>query len=251
MRHRVSSGPRKKLQGTVDRKKIIDKRDSREPEESIIRNRHNRETSDSRRFTVDRTVLADLQSQRNANRLSGALRGLVWRGSRPRVTLFPDAKLRGKDHTHVGRTFAVLASCHSMKPAPRLHLKTYLLLLVIVIFAPLGSVLLGKGMKGVGSAATWSVQGIQPVLFRILSNGYIWLGIASLLTFFVAYMLILSWADYSYVQPSTSLSYATVAILSHYVLGELISPLRWLGVLVICTGVFIVGRTSPRAHGAP
>ncbi len=138
-----------------------------------------------------------------------------------------------------------------MKPAPRLHLKTYLLLLVIVIFAPLGSVLLGKGMKGVGSAATWSVQGIQPVLFRILSNGYIWLGIASLLTFFVAYMLILSWADYSYVQPSTSLSYATVAILSHYVLGELISPLRWLGVLVICTGVFIVGRTSPRAHGAP
>ncbi len=51
-----------------------------------------------------------------------------------------------------------------MKSAPRPHLKTYLLLLVIVIFAPLGSVLLGKGMKGVGSAATWSVQGIQPVL---------------------------------------------------------------------------------------
>jgi drug/metabolite transporter (DMT)-like permease len=136
-----------------------------------------------------------------------------------------------------------------MKSAPRLHLKTYLAIFVIVIFAPLGSVLLGKGMKGVGSAATWKPRDFLPVMIRILSSSYIWLGIACLLTFFVAYMLILSWADYSYVQPSTSLSYATVAILSHFVLGELITPLRWLGVLVICTGVFIVGKTSPRAHG--
>jgi drug/metabolite transporter (DMT)-like permease len=137
-----------------------------------------------------------------------------------------------------------------MKPGPGLLLKTYLSLFVIVIFAPLGSVLLGKGMKGVGSAATWTVRDFWPIVLGILSSGYIWLGIASLLTFFVAYMLILSWADYSYVQPSTSLSYATVALLSHFVLGELISPLRWLGIMVICTGVFIVGKTSPRAHGA-
>ena len=137
-----------------------------------------------------------------------------------------------------------------MRPGPGLHLKTYLSLFVIVIFAPLGSVLLGKGMKGVGSAATWTLHDFWPIVVRILSNGYIWLGIGSLLTFFIAYMLILSWADYSYVQPSTSLSYATVALLSHFFLGELISPLRWLGVFVICTGVFIVGRTSPRAPEA-
>jgi len=137
-----------------------------------------------------------------------------------------------------------------MKQGPGLHLKTYMLVLVIVIFAPLGNVLLGKGMRGVGSAVTWTPQDLVPVLGRIVSSPYIWLGVASLLTFFVAYMLILSWADYSYVQPSTSLSYATVAILSHFILGELITPLRWLGVMVICTGVFIVGRTSPRAHGA-
>ena len=133
---------------------------------------------------------------------------------------------------------------------PGLHLKTYLLIFVIVIFAPLGNVLLGKGMKGVGSATSWTVGDLLPVATRVLSNGYIWLGMLSLLTFLVAYMLILSWADYSYVQPSSSLSYATVALLSHFLLGEMISPLRWMGVLVICTGVFIVGRTSPRAHGA-
>jgi drug/metabolite transporter (DMT)-like permease len=136
----------------------------------------------------------------------------------------------------------------SDRPGP--HLKTYLLLLMIVIFAPLGNVMLGKGMKGIGSAINWTPADLLPVLGRILSNGYIWLGMLSLLTFMVAYMLILSWADYSYVQPSSSLSYATVALLSHFLLGEFISPLRWMGVLVICTGVFIVGRTAPRGHGA-
>lgn len=129
-----------------------------------------------------------------------------------------------------------------------MHLKTYLLILVIVIFSPLGNVLLGKGMKAMGSAKTWTPQQLLPVFLRVLSNGYILLGMASLLTFMIAYMLILSWADYSYVQPSTSLSYLTVALLSHFLLGEIITPLRWLGVFVICMGVFIVGRTAPRTH---
>ncbi len=137
-----------------------------------------------------------------------------------------------------------------MTTGSKLHLKTYALILVIIIFAPLGSVLLGKGMKGVGSAHGWTLHDLVPILVRILSNEYIWLGIASLLTFFVAYMLILSWADYSYVQPSTSLSYASVAILSHFFLAEHISPLRWSGIFVISIGVFIVGRTSPRGTEA-
>ena len=138
-----------------------------------------------------------------------------------------------------------------MKATHGLHLKTYLAIMVIVIFAPMGNVFLGKGMRGVGSAATWTLAEFWPLATRILGSPYIWLGIACQLTFFVAYMLILSWADYSYVQPSTSLSYATVALLSHFLLGEFISPVRWMGVLVICTGVFIVGRTAPRAHRVP
>jgi drug/metabolite transporter (DMT)-like permease len=59
------------------------------------------------------------------------------------------------------------------------------------------------------------------------------------------HMLLLTWADYSYVQPATSLSYFFITVLSYFVLGEAISPARWLGVTVICLGVFIVGRTAP------
>src|ERR1051325_5094731 len=91
-----------------------------------------------------------------------------------------------------------------MKDSPSLHLKTYLFLLFIVLFAPLGNVLLSKGMKGIGSARDWEPRELLHILILILTSGYIWLGIACLLAFFVAYMLVLTWADYSYVQPASA-----------------------------------------------
>jgi drug/metabolite transporter (DMT)-like permease len=133
-----------------------------------------------------------------------------------------------------------------MKDTPGLHLKTYLFIFFMVLFAPLGNVLLSKGMKGVGSAKNWAPTDVAHVLIRVLSSGYIWLGIACLLTFFAAYMLVLTWADYSYVQPASAFSYAIVALLGYFLLGEAVPPLRWVGIAVICTGVLVVGRTPPR-----
>jgi len=133
-----------------------------------------------------------------------------------------------------------------MKDSPGLHLKTYVLILFIAFFAPLGNVLLSKGMKTIGSARNWEPRQLFHILVQILASGYIWLGIACLLAFFVAYMLVLTWADYSYVQPASSFAYAVVAVLGLLLLGERVNLLRWFGIAVICVGVFIVGHTHPR-----
>jgi drug/metabolite transporter (DMT)-like permease len=131
----------------------------------------------------------------------------------------------------------------------RLQLKTIPLILISIILGPLGNVFLGKAMKRVGSLTSARILDLVPVASRVLGSGYIWLGIACLLAFFIVHMLLLTWADYSYVQPATSLSYLSITMLSYLVLGEAISPLRWLGVIVICLGVLIVGRTSPSTTG--
>jgi uncharacterized membrane protein len=127
-----------------------------------------------------------------------------------------------------------------------LHFKTYLLILLMVIFGPLGNVLLGKGMKRIGALSIGTTVGVIDLLSRGLTSGIIWLGIGSLVTFFVAYMLVLSWADYSYVQPASSAAYGVVALLAHFMLREVVTPTRWMGVLLICVGVFVVGQTPPR-----
>jgi len=133
----------------------------------------------------------------------------------------------------------------------RLQLKTLPLILISIVLGPLGNVFLGKAMKGIGSVTSARILDLVPIASRVLASGYIWLGIACLLGFSIAHMLLLTWADYSYVQPATSLSYLSISILSYLLLGETISLLRWLGVAVICLGVFLVGRTSPRTTGAP
>jgi drug/metabolite transporter (DMT)-like permease len=127
-----------------------------------------------------------------------------------------------------------------------LHFKTYCMLLIMIVFAPLGNVMLGKGMKNVGTVATWAPSELLHIASGVFMSRYIWLGVASLLTFFVAYMLILSWADFSYVQPASSVALLVVALLGYFYLGERISPLHWAGIVVICLGVFVVGNTPPR-----
>jgi drug/metabolite transporter (DMT)-like permease len=138
-----------------------------------------------------------------------------------------------------------------MKSSPGLHFKTYLLILIMVILGPLGNVFLGKGMRAIGAVTDRSPAALLRIFGQILTSDAIWLGIASLIGFFVAYMLVLSWADYSYVQPASSFAYVVVALLGHLVLHEIVTPTRWLGVLVICLGVFVVGQTPPRTteHG--
>lgn len=127
-----------------------------------------------------------------------------------------------------------------------LHLKTSLLILIMISVAPLGDTFLGKGMKQVGSWTGWQPSELFHFFFRAFTNGTIWIAIGLLLSYFIAYLLVLSWADYSYVQPASSASYVLIALLAHFVLHETISPVRWLGVAVICTGVFVVGHTHPK-----
>jgi drug/metabolite transporter (DMT)-like permease len=131
----------------------------------------------------------------------------------------------------------------------RLRFKTVVMIFFVVIFAPLGNVFLSWGMKRAGPISFHSVADIPHVFWQIFTSPYIWIGIGFLMLFFLAYTLVLSWADYSFVQPASATAYGVVAILGHFLLHEPISPLRWIGVAVICMGVFVVGNTQPDTTG--
>jgi drug/metabolite transporter (DMT)-like permease len=127
-----------------------------------------------------------------------------------------------------------------------LHLKTFILILIMISLTPLGDTFLGKGMKEVGAMGSWAPASLFHFFFRAFTSGTIWIGIGLQLAYFVAYLLVLTWADYSFVQPASSAVYVLIALLAHFALHETISPLRWAGVAVICTGVFVVGHTHPQ-----
>ncbi len=130
-----------------------------------------------------------------------------------------------------------------------LHTKTYVLLASMVLFGSVGNVLLSRGMKQIGEILDFSPAALAGAFVRIFMNGSIWLGISSLLVFFTSYLLLLSWADFSYIQPASAIGYALVAVLGYFMLGEFISATRWTGVLLICAGVALVSGTEPSPRG--
>ena len=126
-----------------------------------------------------------------------------------------------------------------------LRAKTYILLALIVLFGSAGNILLSRGMKQIGAVRVASAMGLVRLFTRIFSSGWIWMGIGGLLLFLGCFMVVLSWADYSYVGPAAATVYAVVPLVGHLLLGEKVAPLRWVGVLIICVGVGLVGHTAP------
>ncbi len=130
-----------------------------------------------------------------------------------------------------------------MTSTRNLQWKTYALLAPIVFFAATGNVLLGKGMKQVGDVPELSPAAFGTLFLSAFGSGWIWLGIGSLLLFLVMFMVVLSWADYSFVMPVSAASYALVPLMSRWLLDERVSATRWAGVSLICLGVALVTRT--------
>lgn len=129
---------------------------------------------------------------------------------------------------------------------PGLKLKTYTFILLMVLLNPISNILLKKGMDHVGPMASWAPSRLAMFFFRAFSTATIWFAVICLLSFFVSYLLVLTWADYTFVQPSAALSNGLTAVLAVLILHEYISPIRWLGIACICGGVFVVGRTHPQ-----
>lgn len=125
-------------------------------------------------------------------------------------------------------------------------LRKYLVLVAIVVFASFGDISLSHGMKRVGtiSLARWTE------LIAAVFNPWVALGIVLLLGFLVSYLSALSWSDLTYVLPATSFGYVLLALLSVWLLGERVSITRWIGILLVSSGIAIVTR-GPSATRQP
>jgi uncharacterized membrane protein len=127
----------------------------------------------------------------------------------------------------------------------RLRIKTLVMVLAMVVCANAGDLMLKRGMSQNG-AVVLTAAGIAHAFRLTVTNGTIWVGILFLTGFMVSYMTVLSWADYSYVMPAGAFGYALLTLLAVIILHETVSPRRWVGVVLICIGVLLVGQTKPR-----
>lgn len=117
----------------------------------------------------------------------------------------------------------------------------YLVLLAIVLTAPVGDALLTRGMRQVGQVDFHHLG----LLWHALFNPYVDVGILLLMGFFASYMTALSWADLTFVMPTTAFGYVVVTLLGRFWLHEPVSLSRWTGIfLIVCAVGFVANGPS-------
>ena len=124
--------------------------------------------------------------------------------------------------------------------------RVLLIMVVAVLAVSCGEALLAKGMKQTAGA-----PGGVAAIRAIAANPRVLCGVCLMAVYFGLYMLALRWADLSFVLPITALSYLLGAILARLYLHEHVTPVRWIGAIVITIGVIIVGLGDAGPHSAP
>jgi len=122
--------------------------------------------------------------------------------------------------------------------------KTMSVMFLAISAGTVGDILLAKGMKQMGDISVMNLRGIIDTAIRALTNPKLIIGTAMLAVFFFLWLAVLSWEDLSVALPMQALNYVLVAFLSQYFLGEVVSPLRWAGTVLVCVGVMMITKSS-------
>ena len=122
----------------------------------------------------------------------------------------------------------------------RLRAKTRLFTAIVVVSNVSGNSALSHGMHTLGDT------GNSPLaMIGALFHPWVALGVALLILWTLTMMALLSWADLSYVLPVTAIGYVLTALSGEFLLHETVTAEHWAGILLITSGVILVGMTTP------
>src|SRR5215469_9286459 len=123
-------------------------------------------------------------------------------------------------------------------------LKLLLILIVGLVFESAGVILLKKGMIHIGE-----VQGINAAeILRVVKAGavnpQILLGVFFEALFFLCLVILMSKSDISFLWPLTALSFVFATFAAIIFLGESVSWVRWIGVILIVIGAAFISYSQ-------
>src|SRR4051812_16225852 len=121
------------------------------------------------------------------------------------------------------------------KPVPRGFLNPYAQIGIGALLVTASELLLKKGASSVGGD---SVLGLQA-----LASVWTWLGIVTYCLSFASWLYVLRFIPLGVAFALINVVHVLVPVGSWLLLGELISPKRWLGITLVLLGILLVART--------
>ena len=119
-----------------------------------------------------------------------------------------------------------------------------LTLVIICIFAgALGQICWKHAMSNMATINNTGDILQFKMLFEIFTNKWVILGLILYATSTILWLGALSTLDVSFMYPLLSLGYVITAILAFVFLNEDIALLRWVGIVLVVAGCFLIVRT--------
>ena len=119
-------------------------------------------------------------------------------------------------------------------------IKILLIVLVSEIFTAIGHILFKNTTN---SLESYSLKGLDAqirFIKEILTKPSIWIGLLSMTAGLIAWIVALSQGDLSLVFSIGSIQYILILILSHYLLGEKIDRMKFIGTFLVIFGIVLI-----------
>jgi multidrug transporter EmrE-like cation transporter len=120
-------------------------------------------------------------------------------------------------------------------------MKNIAVILTVVMLSASAQLCMRKRMLQIGEIS------FSPAFVKhfpaMLANRFLWIAIFCYAASLILWLIVLSSVPVSFAYMFMSLSYVLVAVMGRLFFNEHISYMRVAGLIVICTGVFIVSKT--------
>ena len=115
-----------------------------------------------------------------------------------------------------------------------------LLVAIVVLAGTGGEIAATHAVRQCDAVKSFAPAALLRVLGRAFRVGWMWLGIGLMAIAFYTLLVLLSREPVSFAIPATALSYAVGSLGAKFFLGEQVSGVRWVGVVLVCVGVALV-----------
>jgi multidrug transporter EmrE-like cation transporter len=123
----------------------------------------------------------------------------------------------------------------------KMRFKKMSVILIVLICAALGvagQLLMKKGMNNIGIVNVKDVFSLK--VLPILFEKYVFVGILVYVVSSLLWLVALSQEELNFIYPLIAVGYIITAILSKFLFSESLSMFRFLGILLICGGVYLI-----------
>ena len=123
-------------------------------------------------------------------------------------------------------------------------IKLLLILCVGLVFESTGVILLKKGMNQIGDMNGVTAAEIFRVVTAGATNPEILLGVFFEALFFICLLVLMARSEISFLWPLTALSFVFATFAAMWFLGERVSAVRWIGVILIMLGAAFISYSQ-------